>query len=221
MQPLDNLACGCKNTEYGRRWQGARTWAVDSYQKKEREAQGSPLWWLKFFNTNKELSYPVWSLSGTYIPYAIWGQDKAKISGIRSWNELHTWANDSLLLQAIALPEEPFFDCLYFYWKKINSCSKVPNGWYTYVMQGASNGNDITRDYLSKCSSICIDYKDRKNTIPSAHHMFGIPISLQTPSISPSEFIPQIFFIRLTTSSPQISRIWSDASPRLYFSVCE
>jgi len=149
------------------------------------------------------------------------GQDKAKTSGIRSWNSLHTWANGSLLLQAIALPEGSFFDCLYFYWKKINSCSKVPNGCYTYVMQGASNGNDTTRDYLSEYSSICVDYKDRKNTIPSAHHMFGIPISLQTPSISPSEFIPQTFFIRLTTSSPQISRIWSDASPRLYFSVCE
>lgn len=73
-----------------------------------------------------------------------------------------------------------------------------------------------------KCSSICAHYKNReKNTIPSAHHMFGIPISLQIPLISPSEFIPQIFFIRLTTSSPQISRIWSDASPSLHFSVCE
>jgi len=52
MQPLDNLVCGCRNTEYGRRWQEARTWAVDSYQKKEREAQESPLRWLRFFSMN-------------------------------------------------------------------------------------------------------------------------------------------------------------------------
>jgi len=63
--------------------------------------------------------------------------------------------------------------------------------------------------------------KIEKDTIPNAHHMFRIPISLQTPLISPSEFIPQIFFIRLTTSSPQTSRICSDASPRLHFNVCE
>jgi len=63
--------------------------------------------------------------------------------------------------------------------------------------------------------------KSKRNAIPNAHHMFETPISLQIPLISPSEFIPQIFFIRLATSSPQISRIWSDASPRLHFNVCK
>lgn len=69
------------------------------------------------------------------------------------------------------------------------------------------------------CSSICAQYKGRKNSIPIAHHRFEIPISRQIPWISPSEFSPHIFFICFATSSPQISRICSGASPRLGFHI--